>query len=140
MHPAAVELAIRLNRATFSDRSKACELAAILAHVRTSSNERSIAARLGAGESDSRLMSSVRFRRLMQADSGAERMRAFRRAIKILDSKANVELLAYAWLFWDASDRGERIRTDWMFDYVGSASTASDPMENNDESIKEIEE
>ncbi len=120
LHPAAVELAIRLGKHSYQDRAVACSLAAVLAHVRRDSSERAIAARLGQRTGENRLMSEVRFRTLMQSATGAERMTAFRRAIALLDRSVNVERLAYAWLYWDSADRGLRLRTDWMFDYVGA--------------------
>lgn len=137
LHPCAVELAIRLDRHSYQDRTAACSLAAVLAHIRQNSSERAVAKRLGQRTGDNRLMSEVRFRTLMQSASGEERMTAFRRAIALLGQSVNVEQLAYAWLFWDAGDRGQRLRSDWMFDYVGAArdlSTAPDtaphPSEN----------
>lgn len=128
LHPRAVELAIRLNRHSFEDRTTACTLAAVLAHVRQDSKVRAIASTLGQGNGDKPLMSAVRFRTLMQSAPGTERMTAFRRAIAILGHSVNVEQLANAWLFWDSGDRGQRLRADWMFDYVGATrdlSTAS---------------
>ena len=126
LHPAAVELAIRMERRSPAARTRACELAALLAHVRQDSNERSIAKRLGAGADDARLMSSLRFRRLMQSAPGAERMTAFRRAVQMLGNAVNVERLAYAYLYWDDEHHGERLRTDWMFDYVGGGTDDPD--------------
>lgn len=129
LHPCAVELAIRLNRHSFEDRTTACSLAAVLSHVRQDSKDRAIAAKLGKTNGDNRLMSEVRFRTLMQSASGTERMTAFRRAIALLGQNVNVEQLAYAWLFWDSGDRGRRLRSDWMFEYVGATrdlATASE--------------
>ena len=121
MHPAAVQLAVRLERRSPTARTRACELAAVLAHVRNGSNERSIAKRLGAGGEGARPMSSLRFRRLMQSAPGTERMTAFRRAVQMLGNAVNPERLAYAYLYWDDERHGEQLRTDWMFDYVGGS-------------------
>lgn len=121
LNPCAVELAIRLDRHSYQNRVSSCSLAAVLAHVRQNSNEKGIAARLGQRNGENRLMSEVRFRTLMQSAQGAERMTAFRRAIALLGQRVNIELLAYAWLFWDTADRGDRLRSDWMFEYVGAS-------------------
>lgn len=127
LHPAAVELAIRLNSHSYDNRAVTCSLAAVLAHVRHESIERSMASSLGQRSGENRLMSEVRFRTLMQSASGAERMNAFRRAIALLGGSVNVEKLAYAWLYWDSDQSGQRLRSDWMFDYVGAVRTEAAP-------------
>ena len=98
-------------------------LAATLAHVKAH-DHRPTAGILGAQESADgpRCVSELRFRRLLQAEEGVERMAALRRALALTGGRANVADLADSLLFWN-----DRTRTRWLFEYYGAAPPKADP-------------
>jgi CRISPR system Cascade subunit CasB len=104
---------------------KVADIAALLAHVKED-DERRLARALGTapGQSadlDSTTMSPARFRRLLQADEPADRLRRLIRAVKILKGRANVADLADAVWFW-----GDWMKQDWAFRYLGETPPTED--------------
>jgi|GEM_PF-2175466 len=121
MHAEAIDLVLAIAPdGPPQAQERAAGLAALLAHVRGDDPERSVAGRLGGHDPDIRIMKPARFRKLMLAAPGEERLTAFRRAIRQLSSTVNVADLATAWLFWDHPMKGNRLRAEWMFRYVGA--------------------
>ena len=135
MHERALDLARRLGAKRAEHVSVYGEIAAVLAHVRSDSDTR-IARALGGPAADKRLMSGLRFRNLLGAQTGAPRMAAFRRAIAMLKGKASVADLTESLLVWDHPDYGERRRIRWMFDYVGASGAETEAA--NEEAEKEL--
>ena len=120
MVDAAHDLALRLRRGE-RDWLAIGTLAATLAHVKTH-DRRPVAAIFGEPLSvDSRRVSELRFRRLLQAEDGTERMAALRRAFALTGGRANVADLADSLLYWT-----ERTRTRWLFQYYGATPPQAD--------------
>ena len=71
-------------------------------------------------------MQPARFRRLMLSEPGEELFLGLRRAVAMLSRRVNVRDLADAWLYWDHPTRGDRIRIDWTFGYVGRSDEGRD--------------
>ena len=94
-------------------------LAATLAHVRADEPDRKTAAIFGHQDATDtpRLVSELRFRRLLQAERGGEQMAALRRALAITGGRANIADLADSLLWWT-----ERTRVRWLFEYYGDRS------------------
>lgn len=138
---AAPEEVVRLAKALDQTRrsERVAELAATLAHVRTHAWSPRMAAALGAkpAKESPRLMSEIRFRRLLQADTAEERMAAFRRAVHILGNTTNVADLAESLLDWSHRTFGEQRRIRWLFDYVGETPPPSDDETESPNSEKE---
>lgn len=131
MHTEVIDLIMRIApSASSSSQERVAGLAAVLAHVREDDPSRSVAGRLGGRDPDERLMKPARFRKLMLAAPGEERLTTFRRALRLLAPVANVADLSTGWLLWDHPDTGDRIRADWMFRYVGA----------NDEDVRSVAE
>jgi CRISPR system Cascade subunit CasB len=88
-------------------------LAAVLAHVREHAPNARFARAIGPQQADDdALVSALRFRRLMQAETHDELLIAFRRAIALARGVAHVSDLARGLLHWN-----EETRTRWVFDY-----------------------
>lgn len=115
------ELAQRLN---LHDGKKIARLARILAHVREHSGA-SLPRLLGTG--DPRVMSALRFERLVHSDD-QELETVLRRALGMVKFRANVAELGEAVLFWTANRR-----TRWCFDYYGADAPDSLPAEDTDQ-------
>jgi CRISPR system Cascade subunit CasB len=104
------------------DDDRVAILAHVLAHVREEPRpSRRFAAALGArpeGGTDERdhLMSPLRFKRLIEAATPVDRMREYRRAIRLLGNRANVRDLARSILAWN-----DQTRRRWSFDYFGAS-------------------
>lgn len=110
-------------------------LAATLAQVREEPKGEgrapSTAKRLGAEKSKRSgqpLMSDLRMRRLCAARDPADVMRGFREAVLLLGAEVDIAELAESVLDWTDTQRGERRRIRWLFDYhdAGLAAPASD--------------
>lgn len=109
-------------------------LAAVLAHVREHAPGARFARAIGPQPpDDSSIVSALRFRRLMQAESHDEQLIGFRRAIALAGDVANVTDLARGLLaFNDVKnpERREETRTRWVFEYWNAADrTAQTPAE-----------
>lgn len=130
LEPAAIDLAIRLGLRADADRrfdraEAVGTVAAALAHVRTHDTEQSFAERLGEKVSgDQRLLSPLRFQRLIQAEPGPRQLDAMRRAIAQAKRRANVGQLGADLFDWSDLFRGDRIRTRWTFHYHGAGAAA----------------
>ena len=144
MHTEAIDLVLAIApEGPVRAQERVAGLAALLAHVRADDPERSVAGRLGGRDPDLRLMKPARFRKLMLAAEGEERLTAFRRAIRLLMPSANVADLATAWLRWEHPVQGDRVRAEWMFRYVGANDAdarAPADGESNTETTDAIEE
>ncbi|MCB1618222.1 MAG: type I-E CRISPR-associated protein Cse2/CasB, partial [Pseudomonadales bacterium] len=104
-------------------------LAATLAHVKTHEPRLRTARIFGepGKAGGARAMSEQRFRRLLQAEEGAERMAALRRALALVGGRANVPDLAESLLNWT-----ERTRIRRLFDYYGTTPPGSEPAPESD--------
>lgn len=97
-------------------------LAHVLAHVRDEPRPaRRFAAALGArpeGGIDARdhVMSPLRFKRLIEVVTPLDRMREYRRAVRLIGNRANVRDLARGILAWN-----DQTRRRWSFDYFGAS-------------------
>ncbi len=120
--PATIDLVRRLGGGIESlERVAVC--AGVLAHVRDDDTAPA-ARRVGSPRSGSNArapMSSLRFRRLIQADTADDMLVQFRRLVALADRKANVADLAAALLDW--SDLRKR---DWIFRYHLGEPPAAD--------------
>lgn len=125
MEPATLELLCRLGWRSADELPATALCTAVLAHVRDDDN-RHPAGRLGSQLSgDRRLMSPLRFQRLLRAESLEDRLVQFRRAVALAGQALNVRELAAACLDWS-----EERRRRWLFEYVlagsqGPAATAT---------------
>jgi CRISPR system Cascade subunit CasB len=108
--PATIDLARRL-RATEHDLETVALCTAVLAHVRQDDTLLT-AQRLGGWTNGRPLVSLMRFRRLLQAETAADRLIHFRRAVALANQTLNVADLAEALLDWS-----ERRRIAWIFSY-----------------------
>lgn len=98
-------------------------MAGVLARVRDDSGPDSLGKALaGKGKSGARArLSGLRFRRLLQADDPEEAYQHLRRAVAMLDRKANVRDLARACLDWPHVYRGPTLRKQLAMDYYAAA-------------------
>lgn len=69
-------------------------------------------------------LAEARFKRLLAASDGEEKVDAFVRLIALLGGTINVEQLAKDFLDWNHPDRGPRVRERWAFHYFGAAAAA----------------
>ena len=105
---------------------RAAALAGVLAHVRES-DRRKIATAIGAppgGDAKEALLKPTRFRTLMAARTGDELLIGFRRAVAILDRKANIRDLSKVIFGWSDDEAGDRVRTRFAFDFYGARDYA----------------
>ena len=122
--PEALRLITRLRPFRLND-DRVATLAGVLALVREN-HEIRIARDVGRrslDEDQSAQLSEARFRRLMQTESD-DLMTQMRRLVQMAKGRANVRDLAEAILYW-----GDRIRSEWTFEYyaVGSAAPSRSP-------------
>lgn len=90
-------------------------VAAVLSHVRDDDPSRSIARSIGPNSVDAPepgKLSPARFRWLVQAATGDERLTAFRRLAAICDGTVNVRDCVDALIDWT-----EQRKTRWVYDY-----------------------
>ena len=88
-------------------------IAVALAHVKEGQAE-TLARRFGAG--DPPRLSRIRFNALIGTDRPRDLIRPLIRALAVAGGSANVRQLAQDLYWW-----GDRVRTDWCFEYYGSA-------------------
>lgn len=103
--PATIALAQSLGLG-WRDLEAVAVLAAVLAHIRTHDDSAKAARQLRP------VMSLLRFRRLIQADTADDRITAFRRAAALARGSLNVWDLAYSLLRWN-----DKTRQRWLYDY-----------------------
>jgi len=95
-------------------------LAVVLATIREDDDKRRFGRQIGREKIDdgqSAKLSTLRFRRLLEAQSEDEISVAFRRAIAIAGFTGNVRDVAWKLLFWES----ETTRSDLVLDYYGAA-------------------
>ena len=134
--PATFDLFRRCEGSGHRDLPSAALTASVLAHVRDDDrNNRSIGRRIGyraPDEKEKTLMSPLRFRRLMEAETDDEKLTAFRRLVALASGTLNVRNLAEALLFWTDERRGEELKRRWVYDYWNAdvrTTTATDVKE-----------
>lgn len=145
MVPAALQLAKTLAPSNSSDEQlgSAIDLARVLAHIKVDKSihpMRSVGwtafPRDGAEGAERPKLGETRFRRLLQATDGEERVTAFVRLIALMDNEANVAEIADAFHWWSYPDG--HVRQRWAFQYynVNSVPTAvtTTPFEESVES------
>lgn len=120
--PATFDL-LRVVAGTQRELPEVALCAAVLAAIRSDAKSgmhpaRALGPRPGEKES-SAVMSPLRFRRLVEADTIEDRLLMFRRAVALLKGTANVRRMAGACLDWS-----DAVRRDWIFQYYNAASAA----------------
>lgn len=127
--PASVDLYRQLGfTVPERDLPRAALIAAVLAHVRSSS-EVSLARALGpppGGQPQDAVLKPLRFKRLLAARQPDDLLIAFRRVVALLNGSANVKDLARLLLAWTDERFGDIARTRFAFDYHGAAFAAPD--------------
>ena len=112
VHALARRLGLGRHRA---DAARLARLVQVLAHLREDAGQ-TLAARLGGPEP---ALSHLRFQRLLRAQ-GDELTAALRRALPMVERRANVGRLGQDILIWDHPEWGETARNNWCFDYFGA--------------------
>jgi CRISPR system Cascade subunit CasB len=123
--PEALDLARRLGVVSTQQTllERALLTAMVLAHVRDDDPKASAARQLGRASAEARaVVSPLRFARLLSAESTAEQLIAFRRAVALLGGTVNVASLAEASMNWS-----EKTRIAWAFDYHAVPSAGAQP-------------
>ncbi|MEE3504182.1 type I-E CRISPR-associated protein Cse2/CasB [Acidiphilium acidophilum] len=115
MIPTTLDLCARLGVAP-DEVGTVALIAAILAHVREDGDER-FARQIGGRADDDRLISSLRFQRLIEAAEPNAQLTAFRRAIAQARRRARISDLAESLLDWNHPERGDQRRQRWLYDY-----------------------
>lgn len=121
--PAAITLFRRIGATGPSCLPAVALLAAVLAHVREDRREDSVARRLGPDHPDApetALMSPLRFRRLLEADTDDERLTAFRRMVALAGGVLPVRDLSRSLLRWN-----DTTRRHWIYDYWNAGQPAA---------------
>ncbi|MGS0648130.1 type I-E CRISPR-associated protein Cse2/CasB [Komagataeibacter melomenusus] len=111
--------------------------AAVLAHVRDERREGSVARQVGVSkladtDQIEALCKPLRFRKLMDAGTYDECLRAFRRLVALAGRKVNVADLTEALLKWPREGArddgmGEHIRRKWVYAYWNAGQPRSGP-------------
>jgi CRISPR system Cascade subunit CasB len=120
-HEATIDLFAKLGYRHESRLPRVATLAHVLAHVREDDSD-PFASAIGKRDRESKkpVLGVLRFQRLIEANSEDEIMRSFRRAIALVQSRANVADLAQLILSFDQED----MRRRFTFNYY-SARLAS---------------
>lgn len=106
--------------------TRVATLAVVLAAIREDDAKRSFARRIGREKIDdaqSAQLSTLRFRRLLDAETEEEIVTAFRRAIAIVGFSVNVRDVARTLLFWES----EKTKPRLVLDYYGAAEKNGAP-------------
>jgi CRISPR system Cascade subunit CasB len=119
--PATIELAHRLGIG-WEGLGRVAVLAAVLAHIRKHDGSAKAARQLRAPDRSTPLMSLLRFRRLIQAETEDDRIIAFRRAAALARGSLNVWDLADSLLHWN-----DKTRQRWLYDYHLTDLSPTDP-------------
>jgi len=110
--PATLKLCRRLGAG--EDRlERAGLVAAVLAHVRDDQPGIIVARQIGVQQDGSAVMSDLRFRRLLQAETTDEQLIGFRRLVALAGRRVNVADLAAGLWHWGH----ERTRRHWIYAY-----------------------
>jgi CRISPR system Cascade subunit CasB len=110
--PATLALCRRLGMGE-AGLERAALLAAVLAHVREERFDLTVARQIGVQQDGKVIMSDLRFRRLLQADTPDEQLIGFRRLVAMTGRKLHVADLAAG--LWRWSD--EETRRRWIYAY-----------------------
>lgn len=133
---AAIVLAVRLGGQKNDWKARnALDLARVLAHVRGHLEGASIMRIAGFpkfvnpmrapdSEDSQPVLSEVRFRRLLRTGDGEEKVAAFTRLVRLLESKVPVDSLAHGFSYWNHPRFGDAVRERWAFDYYAAGSSA----------------
>jgi CRISPR system Cascade subunit CasB len=115
LEPAVITLFRRCGAESERDLPRIALTAGVLAHVRGNDDSVPVARQVGPDTPDkpeTARLKPLRFRVLMEAHTGDERLTAFRRLVALADGKLNVADLAAALLAWT-----EERRRRWVFTY-----------------------
>jgi CRISPR system Cascade subunit CasB len=94
-------------------------IAALIARVKSSSENSSIAEQMATGKPDgSARVSGLRFRRLLKVKDTDELYTAMSRVVALLGGAVNVQSLAQSMYWWN-----DGTRKQWAFDYYSKAPT-----------------
>ena len=85
-----------------------------------------LAQHMGAG--DPKALSEIRFDRLIRTHNPAELATQLRRALAVVEHRANVARLARDLLYW-----GDATRAAWCFDYYGASHAAPESVRTSEE-------
>ncbi len=88
-------------------------IAISLAQIKENTAQKA-AERFGRKNGDTRLLSDLRFQRLVRTPDPAELVTPLRRALKVIDDRANICDLARDLYYWN-----EETRIRWCFEYYG---------------------
>lgn len=123
--PATFDLFHRLGWGNPTQITPVALCAAVLAAVRTDNRDASVARQLGAQVgSEKPLLSVLRFRALLAADTPTDRLTMLRRAVLLNNATTHVRDMAWACLNWS-----EARRRRWAFDYYDTAQAAPTKIE-----------
>ncbi len=117
IEPAVFDLHRQLGHRDPRRLVEAALCACVLATVREHRDGLAFARQLGASRGGHPLMSTLRFRTLLAAETPEERLNALRRAVLLADAKVNVFDLAAACFDWS-----DTRRTRWAFDYYDATT------------------
>ena len=100
-------------------------VASTLAHVKENTGMR-LAHWMGSGEQ--KALSEMRFERLIRTHNPAELATQLRRALVVVEQRANVARLAQDLRYW-----GDSTRATWCFDYYGAPQALPDSIKTSEE-------
>lgn len=106
------------------DAARLVALAQALAGVRENSAQ-TLAQRLGGRDKDDRVMSPLRFQRLLRSRD-EEFSIQLRRALLMAGRECDVGALGRDVLAWDHSEWGDKVRTRWAFNYFGASDARTE--------------
>ncbi len=116
--------------------SRLALVAAVLAHVRANRAGVSMARQIGpvdSGDGATALCKPVRFRRLLDAATYDDCLRAFRRLIVLAGAEVDVADLACSVMLWPRENTrddlpGDQVRRQWVYHYwnAGTPETTAD--------------
>jgi CRISPR system Cascade subunit CasB len=124
LEPQAIALFRRLGGTSPADLPRVALAAGVLACVRKDVTAQKVARRIGPADPDkpeTALLKPLRFRRLMEAATGDDRLLAFRRLVAIAGAELNAADLADALLNWN-----DRLRQIWVYDYWNAGAAPAE--------------
>lgn len=114
---------LRMVKADDYDTRPVVTAAMVLASVRKDDPDITVARRLGLG-GEKRIISPLRFKRLVAATDPDDALSQFRRLVRMLDNRVNVFDLADSVYDWTDAVRGAQRRYRWMLDFHGALEAA----------------
>ncbi|WP_375508957.1 type I-E CRISPR-associated protein Cse2/CasB [uncultured Caballeronia sp.] len=124
--PTTLALCRRLGRGEVG-LERAALLAAVLAHVHADRIDLSVARQIGVQRNGRSIMSDLRFRLLLQADTPDEQLTGFRRLVLLAGRELNVADLAAGLWRWTDEDAGEKTRRHWIYAYHDAPDFQTSP-------------